>query len=333
MTRETLADLRSNIRVGFVEKRGRAWWANPEHKNDGSHFDGPVPLEVAREMLGWIPLESPVQASFITEDGVTTVTDDSKKMYVNPRTMKTVGVVGSRHAAHPYEETLIDAAQMIVDSTELGIGSVGTLSAGGRAFVQYELDENVSTVKDVQYRPFLTAATSLDGSLATTFFTGAQVVVCDNTLTAALNSKMETYRLRHTSNSRIRIDDAREALQLMFKAADAFDAEVKKLTNEFVSDEKWAEFVRHYVEVPVAEGRGKTMAENKIRDLYSLWKNDDRVTPWKNSAWGVLAATNTWNNHFQTVRNTTRSERNMAKLIDGSFEKGDQHTLAVLASV
>ena len=36
----------------------------------------------------------------------------------------------------------------------------------------------------VEFRPFLTATTSLDGSIATTYQTGAQVAVCDNTLSA-----------------------------------------------------------------------------------------------------------------------------------------------------
>jgi phage/plasmid-like protein (TIGR03299 family) len=331
MTAETIQDLRANIRVGFTDKRGPAWWANPENREE-SHYKGAVPIEVARELIGWKPLEAPVQATFITEDGVTTVTDPSKKMYINPRTMKSVGVVGNRHAAHPYEETLIDTATKIADG-ELGIGSVGTLGGGSRAFVQYEFDENVQAAKGVEFRPFLTAASSLDGSLATTFFTGSKVVVCDNTLAMALGSMMESYRVRHTSNSRVGIDDARTALSLVFQIADTFSAEVQRLTDQYISDEKWNAFVEAYVEKPEKPGRALTLAENKIGDLNRLWKFDDRVAPWKNSAWGVLAATNTWNNHLGTVRNMSRSERNVSRLIDGSFAKADQFTLALLETV
>lgn len=333
MTNETIQDLRNNIRVGFTEKRGRAWWANPEHKDDGSHFEGPVPETVARDLIGWEPLEGPVQTTFLSADGVTTVTDPTKKMYVNPRTMTSVGVTGTRHRAHNYAETLIDVPEILADG-KLGIGSVGTLNKGGRAFVQYELPENIDAGKNVKFRPFLTAATSLDGSLATTFLRGFQVVVCDNTLAMALGERGRSeYRVRHTTNSRVNVHDARTALGLIEQAADAFQAEVQALVNEYVSDEKWKKFLDELVPVPDKEGHSKTIAENKRRELDRLWKFDDRVAPWANSAWGVLAATNTYMNHIATVRNTSRDERRVSKLIDGSIAKADQHALAVLALV
>lgn len=331
MSKETLEDLRSNIRVGFIEKRGKAWWASPEH--DDSHFEGPVPETVARDLIGWEPLEAPVQATFLTDTGVTTVTDPTKKMYVNPKTMQSVGVTGTRHKAHNYAETLIDVPEILADS-KLGIGSVGTLNRGGRAFVQYELPENIEAAKGVQFRPFLTAATSLDGSLATTFLRGCQVVVCDNTLALALGeSGRGEYRVRHTTNSRVNVSDARTALGLIEAAADSFQAQVQQLTDEFVSDEKWKAFLEELVPVPDKEGHSKTIAENKRHELNRLWQYDERVAPWANSAWGVLAATNTYMNHIQTVRNTSRDERRVSKLIDGGIAKADQFTLELLALV
>lgn len=331
MSRETLTDLRANIRIGYIEKRGKAWWASPEH--DESHFEGPVPEQVARNLIGWEPLEAPVQATFLSPTGVTTVTDPTKKMYVNPTTMQSVGVTGIRHRAHNYAETLIDIPEILADG-KLGIGSVGTLNKGGRAFVQYELGENVEAVRDVKFRPFLTAATSLDGSLATTFLTGSQVVVCDNTLSMALTeSGRGEYRVRHTTNSRVNVHDARQALGLIERAAEDFQEMVRKLTEQTVTDRKWNKFLEKLVPMPEKEGHSRTMAQNKVHELNRMWKDDERVAPWKNTAWGVLAATNTWFNHNSIVRNVSRDERRMAKLIDGAFEKSDNLTLALLASV
>jgi len=332
MSKETLAALRANIRVGYTDKRGPAWWANPEHQ-DESHYAGPVPEEVARELIGWEPLEAPVTATFLSTDGVTTVTDPSKKMYVNPRTMQSVGVTGTRHKAHNYAETLIDVPEILADG-KLGIGSVGTLSNGGRAFVQYELGENVDAVRDVKFRPFLTAATSLDGSLATTFLTGSQVVVCDNTLSIALREGGRgEYRVRHTTNSRVNVHDARQALGLIERATENFQEQVRQLTEEVVTDAKWKRFLEAYVPVPEKEGHSRTMAQNKSLELDRMWNHDERVAPWKNSAWGVLAATNTWYNHSSIVRNVSRDERRMQKLIDGAFAKSDAATLGILSVV
>lgn len=334
MTRETIEDLRANIRIGYTEKRGTAWWANPEHREQ-SHYEGPVPESVARELIGWEPLESPVTATFLTNDGVTTVTDETKKMYVNPQTMQSVGVVGDRHKAHNYAETLIDIPEILADG-KLGIGSVGTLNRGGRAFVQYELGENLDAGRDVKFRPFLTAATSLDGSLSTTFLTGAQVVVCDNTLSLALTEGRRNgsqYKVRHSSNSRVNVHDARQALGLIERAAEDFQEQVKQLTEQVVSDAQWRRFLDAAVPVPDEQGKSHTMATNKQLELDRLWNHDERVAPWKNSAWGVLAATNTWFNHGSIVRNMTRDERRVHKLIAGEFDKNDAVTLQLLATV
>lgn len=329
MTKETLTALRENIRIGYTEKRGLAWWADPNH-SEGNHFEGPVPEKVARDLIGWVPLEAPVQATFLGEDGVTTVTDDRKKMYVNPRTMTPVGIVGKGHKAHTYAETLIDIPELLVDG-KLGIGSVGTLNEGGRAFVQFEMGENVDAAEGVEFRPFLTAATSLDGSLRTTFITGAQVVVCDNTLSLALSSAATEYGVRHTRNSVVNVQDARSALGLVEHAAEDFQQQVAALTAQVVSEDKWQRFLELYNPIPEDDkGRSFTMATNKRSELESLWNDDPRVAPWKGSAWGVLAATNTWFNHHSIVRNMSRDERRMQKLIDGAFDKSDNLTLELL---
>jgi len=56
---ETMTWLRQNIKVGYVSERGPAWWANGAITKDGtwdtipdgSHFEGPVPMEEVRKLL------------------------------------------------------------------------------------------------------------------------------------------------------------------------------------------------------------------------------------------------------------------------------------------
>ena len=82
----------------------------------------------------------------------------------------------------------------------LHIGSAGLLRGGAVAWVQVEMADTL-TAAGAEFRPFLTATTSLDGSIATTYQTGAQVVVCDNTLSAALHSADTRVKVRHSANS------------------------------------------------------------------------------------------------------------------------------------
>lgn len=333
MSAETITSLNDHTLIGYTDKRGNAWhW----REGNDNHYTDAVPVEDVRSRLfNWQAVEGSVTATHLTEEGVMTSNAPAFKAIMRSDTGHVLHIPKQSYTIHQYDETLIDVTADIVDAStgELGIGSAGLLNQGGRAWVQVELGDNWVAGNGVEFRPFLTAATSLDGSLSTTYLTGATVVVCDNTLSLALHEATDKYKVRHSRYSMARVGEAREALHLVAQSGEEFAAQVDKLTSEVVTDRQWGRFLDAYVPRPDAEGRALTIAENKRADLNRLWMYDARVAPWKGSAWGVLSAVNTWANHEQSVRTRTRSERNMEKLIDGSFEKLDAGVLATLARV
>lgn len=315
------------ILTGFAERRLSMLGAGQQ---------GAISLETARSMIGWLPHEASVHGTYLSDEGVTTINDPSRKMLVHPATGRVLGVHGEGYKVHGYEETLLRDAAAITDG-ELAIAKVTVLGDGKRAAVQYEFDDNVTTKHGIEFRPFLSAATSLDGSIATSFFTGSQVILCDNTLQLALRQARaagDIYRVRHTRNSNVDVSVARTVLDLVWKTSDEFAAEFDRLAEQFVSDQKWSDILDRLAPLPKdGTPRAEGIAERKRSELSRLWNYDERVAPWKNSAYGVVAAVNTWSNHVQTVKGTDRAERNVAKLIDGSFAKIDQLALKTLASV
>src|SRR5690606_39534001 len=109
---------------------------------------------------------------------------------------------------------LICSCEFILDA-DVAIGSAGLLRVGAVAWVHVEMEDTLE-VEGVKYRPFLTAATSLDGSLASTYQTGSQVVVCDNTLSVALGQDIEhRFKIRHSAHSLNRIGEVRDALRIV----------------------------------------------------------------------------------------------------------------------
>ena len=64
-----------------------------------------------------------------------------------------------------------------------------------------------------------------------------------------------------------------------------------------------------------------------------LWIDDQRVAPWRGTAYGVLAAANTYAHHYAPVRGATRVERNAERLVTGKVHDLDRHNLQVLAAV
>ncbi|MGW0804755.1 DUF932 domain-containing protein [Nonomuraea sp. NPDC002799] len=314
---------------------GSAWHYRASQQGDEpNHYTGPIPVaDVNRRLFNWEPVEGTLETSYLTGDGVTRVADPSRKTIIRPDTGHILGVFKQGFRIHEYKRWLVEHIETILDD-DLAIGSAGLLKDGAVAWVQVELPDTCTTPEGIAYRPFLSAATSLDGSLSSTYQTGAQLIVCDNTLSAALaSSNAKRVKIKHSRKSLDRIVDVRDALGIIHQAADDFAAEVRQLCRVDVSPAHWRSFLDLHVPVPKERGRGRTMAQTKRHALTRLWDHDERVSPWRGTAFGVLQAVNTFTHHGQIVRGAVRAERNMHRMVTGDVDGLDLATVQTLEKV
>ena len=331
MSKETMEWLNQNTLVGFTEKRGNAWHYRQNSQDaESNHYARAIPVEdVYRRLFSWDAVSA--IPWFEMPDG-TLVQDETRQYIVRSDTREPLGIFGTGYQPHPYKDWLVKNVESILDA-DLSIGSAGLLKNGAVAWVQVEMEETVE-VAGVEFRPFLTAATSFDGSLASTYLTGAQVVVCDNTLSTALGAAESVLKVKHSRNSVGKIGDVREALGIVHTAADDFIAQVEMLTAREVSDKQWAEFVTAYTAPSNPESKsGATIAERRAGELAYLWNADERVKPWAGTAYGVVQAVNTHAHHVAVVRGAGRAERNMERMVQGKWDALDRNTLALLERV
>jgi phage/plasmid-like protein (TIGR03299 family) len=331
MSKETMQWLNDNTLIGYTDKRGNAW-----HHRAGAtnHFPGPIPVETVRDRLfKWNAVSSPVYIESADGEGFEPI--PNKTAWVRDDTRAVLGVFSEGYQGHGYNEWLINNVASIVDTSagDLAIGSAGLLKGGAVAWVQIETADTVKTEQGFDFRPFLLATTSFDGTVATQYGNKVQATVCDNTLEAALGEKGQVFKLKHTKNSGMKIADAREALKIIFDSADDFSAQVKALTETSVSDAQWAQFLDAHVPVPEEQGRGKTVSEAKRETLGALWQHDERVSPWKGTALGVLQAVNTFNTHEAIVRKVVRQDRMMQNVISGKLGTADADAMAQLNKI
>ncbi|WP_179220189.1 DUF932 domain-containing protein [Rhodococcus sp. NCIMB 12038] len=95
-------------------------------------------------------------------------------------------VFSEGYEPHQYREWLLGAVSNLLGDT-LVIASAGLLRQGGQAWVEVSVPETLHDGRTgFCYRPNLLAATSLDGSLATTYGRTVTATVCDNTMAIAL---------------------------------------------------------------------------------------------------------------------------------------------------
>ena len=338
MSKETLAWLNQNTLSGYTDKRGQAWhYRASDQGTESNHYSGAIPVEdVRRRLFNWEPVRADVTATALTDDGVMTITDPTRVAIVRPDTQTVLGVFRDGYKIHGYNEWLINTVSTILDA-DLAIGSAGLLKGGAVAWVMVEMEDTISTPEGVTYRPFLTAATSLDGSVATTYVAGNQVTSCDNTLQVALRERDALkIKIRHSKNSLNRIGDVREALGVLHTEADDFAATVKALCETTVTDAQWNAFLdAHLGERPRADVKGSVAKWEHQRGEYNqMYKHDDRASQWQGTAYGVLSADNTIRHHVKATRgDTIRFERNAMSMINGVTRKADNDALMTLERV
>ncbi len=342
MSAETIEWLNRNIIVGYTDKHGRAWWDNADAA-DGfeNHYPGAIPLERMEELFGFEFVERPIAVLRSDNDLAHARILDGRKAIVHPTTGEVTGIFKDGYAIHQYRESLVENVAAILD-TAVGtnLGTLGLLRNSAVGFASVEMPDNITTPEGVVFRPTLTAATSVDGSLATTYKRTVTVPLCDNTLASALGEDGQTYKVKHTRYSSMKLADARQALAVLLAVADDFSAMVSSLCAVKVSDADFARLLD--VQAPVTidmTDRARTFATTRRGELNKLYRHDDRCAPWTGTAYGVLQAWNTYTTHVATTRDRSggtgggRIERNMLAGITGKSQSADAQVMADLGAI
>jgi phage/plasmid-like protein (TIGR03299 family) len=346
MSQESSLWLNTKTLIGFVLKRGKAWHYRQEHQGkESNHYDEAIPVaDVTRRLFNFTVVEAPL---YIPDGHGGFAPVPKRKAMVTSDTNEVLGVfsgdagTNKGYHGHDYSEWLLEGPANLIDMSkgELGIGSAGLLKNRAVAWVSIEVPENIVTPEGVEFRPNLLATTSFDGSIATTYKRCVQNVVCDNTLAAGLSEQGQVFKVKHTAGSSLKLAEARSALSIIFEVAEEFAAEVKRLSAWKVTTRAWNNVLDALVPVPeIPAGqlstRGYTLAVNKREELTKLYNNDERVTPWKGTALGVLQAFNTYEHHIANRRGGAhRAQVNMLRAVDGTTAQADANVIKTLALV
>jgi len=341
MSMETLTWLNQNVLVGFVENRGKAWhYDEASQGTEPNHYQGAIPVaDVKRRLFYWTATEGALKARVKIAGKWRTVTVDNKKALSHPETGEVFAVVGKTFPVHDYSKWLIDNFKKILDAGDgdLGIGSAGLLKGGGQAWVQLELPESVEGPGGIVHRPYLTGSAVYDASRVSTYSTGSQVAVCDNTLSAALAGAWDTIKYAHRPGIEMKPQDVRDALKVLHANTKAVNAELDAMLNVPVSDAQWDKFIEAHIGKPrpFEAGRGQTNWDNTHDELTAIYRHSPMAAPWAGTMWGAFQAVSTWRHHNKVAKNVAggRAERNLISRVDGTNDKEDAEVLTKLRAV
>lgn len=369
MSNETIEWLNANTLVGFVTAKNDVWeqgWGRrasdgtfePWWQRDGftGAFDGPVPIdEVERRLFFWTPQECQVNvmlpcddieiADGLDDDGRPVIYHQvpDRKAIVRPDTEEVFGIFGAdSYKVHEYRQWLVEHVATILDASgdDLGISSAGLLRGGAQAWVSMELPQNVRSRSGDVVRPAIVAATSLDGSMSSTYKKSAMRPVCDNSLSYAIAGIEDRVKIKHSSRSLNRIGDIRDALGLFYEQTSAMIEFMDRCAETPITTDQFTKIVEQVQPMPeVKRDGGKvtnqaaiTKAENRRNDLYRLWRNDPRVGHLSGTLAGAHQAVNTYNEHYRPT-NTNQVERVMTGTLGNTFATIDRDFWAIVDSL
>lgn len=365
MSQYSIEYLNQNVLVDET-RHGKAWHFDPLKQGDEpNHYQGPIPIaDVERRLFPWEPvglelkmvipdgtnLSDDVAASFVESGGIL----PDYKVWVRDDTYEVMGVHSNGYVGHSYKRWLLEQVSAILDD-ELTIASAGVLNDGAQAWVEVSLPDSVMGPGDVEFRPLLLATTSLDGTIATTYKRTIILVVCDNTRAAALNGRGQEFKVKHTKNSELRLIEAKDALDIVHNMSEAYTQELETLLSQKVTPKQFTKFLdmpgiitkdggipkEDYArredgsnELVVLNKKAITSAERRRDSLIYTYNHDERVAPWKGTAFGVMQAINTHDHHESRVnQGTVRLERNMHRAATGYYDKLDKDTYKTLQAV
>lgn len=213
--------------------------------------------------------------------------------------------VGKKY--RPFQnEALFEFADNILDGGA-SWESAGSIKDGRVVFGsmviprEFILDPQGANDKTVTY---LLVHTAHDGSSSVQANITPVRVVCQNTLNMALNGSKQSFKIRHTSGTQARVDEARRVLGLTFGHMDNFEAIARQLFEVEIDNKRFHEIISAVYPMPdLSAGKASlTKWESKVDLITDIYHQSPTMTNIKGTAWGALNAMTERLDYFRSAR-------------------------------
>jgi phage/plasmid-like protein (TIGR03299 family) len=312
---ETLA----NGQTAFASARLSAW-----HQLGTITEDTMTADEIMTKAFlgGWKVRKLPLQAVETTETGVSLIECPDRWMTVRTNIVdgrtEYLGVVGEEYTVVQNEEAAEILDLLVDEAGGAHFETAGSMRRGKAIFVTMKLPDTmrIAGVDDIDL--YLAATTAHDGTQALRVDATPVRIVCANTQRAAFARTKGFYVFRHTANIKQQVSQAREAMGLMWRYLDAFQAAAERMINETLTiAELWPL-------LDDATDTAKTKARQRGATLRYLIRDADTQKAIKGTRWAGYQAITEYIDHYAPGNELARAGRAvagpMAELKTRAFE-------------
>jgi phage/plasmid-like protein (TIGR03299 family) len=149
--------------------------------------------------------------------------------------------------------------------------TAGALGKGEKIFITAKLPDYIRVGKEDLIEKYLFLTTSHDGSGSITAAFTPIRIVCANTLNAAMQSKTNTVRIRHTSNAKGRLEQAHRVMGISDALSSSLEAVFSYWTKTRISDLEIKKLIQHAM-APSREAL-KRLQEGRDGELSACFNN------------------------------------------------------------
>ena len=288
----------------------------------GEHLPENQPLEVWAKAAGmnWQIQESPVHYAIDNPLNVSMFgTFDEQKVLYRSDTNTALSVVSNRYqVVQPME--VLEFYRDLTEQAGFELETAGVLKGGRKFWALAKTGHSTALKGNDVVNGYLLLATSCDGSLATVAMPTTVRVVCNNTLSIAVNNSENAVKVSHRSV--FDADAVKKRLGVAVSHWDQFMYEMKVLSERKVSTKEANAYFETLLTQTTPQSSESTpsglrllkpstkpiipneRAYKKLQAMYGGQGRGAELTAAKNTAWGLLCAVTEFVDHERQARST-----------------------------
>jgi len=229
-----------------------------------------------------------------------------------------LGIVSDRYKIVQNVEAF-EFTDEIVGETEDGVvtyETAGSLAGGKRIWLLAKMP--TKKVLDDDVDPFMVFTNSHDGTGAIRIAMTPIRVVCQNTLSMALNGAKRQWSTKHVGDMQSKLEEAKLCLQLANDYMVNLDEEADRLANAKLYREQIEQILDEMFPVKEDASQKKKNNVQQFKNNYWTAYNMPDIAKFEDSAWKAVNAMSDVITHAAPRRNTaTYQENRWSKIMDG----------------
>lgn len=273
----------------------------------GNQLPAKQPIDIWAQKAGmdWEIRDTPVR--YMTEQaGIlgSIMTFDDQKVLYRSDTKAPLSVVSGRYQVVQPREVL-EFYRDLVEVSGFELETAGVLKAGKKFWALAKTGKETALKGNDTVKGYLLLATSCDGTLATTATPTTIRVVCQNTLTIALNGASSAIKVPHSTS--FDPQAVKKQLGIAVSSWDAFMYRMKTLSERKVKSHEAMNYFLRVIcqsdnQVDPAQGLMNERALKAVQALYDGKGHGSDLASASGTAWGLLNAVTEFTDHERRAR-------------------------------